>query len=230
MKNSIEELKQRLEELYQTQQARLDVGADDLDIREEIAEAEDEIKELQADINEKNNNGNDTNVGSIGNSIEEDITKINTYVELVLKKDYCNCNELNTILGKHCDGSKNVAYAMQHILSDYKKVLKENEILKEEKEQAWEEWNNLEQGSYETEQKLKQQIKELKKENEELKKDYYNVINKIENKIDILDIVISECIYIDDDDKAYKKAVEKDKLCLLNQKRALQELLEGGQS
>ena len=58
---------------------------------------------------------------------------------------------------------------MQHILSDYKKILKENEILKEEKEQAWEEWNNLEQGSYGTEQKLKQQIKELRKENEELK-------------------------------------------------------------
>ena len=72
------------------------------------------------------------------NSREEDITKINTYVELVLKKDYCNCNELNTILGKHCDGSKNVAYAMQHILSDYKRVLKENEELnkkiKEQKE------------------------------------------------------------------------------------------------
>ena len=65
------------------------------------------------------------------NSIEEDITKINTYVELVLEKDYCNCNELNTILGKHCDGSKNVAYAMQHILSDYKRVLKENEGLRE---------------------------------------------------------------------------------------------------
>lgn len=70
----------------------------------------------------------------------------------------------------------------------------------------------------------------LQKENEELKKDYYNVINKIENKINILDIAISECIYIDDDDKAYKKAVKKDKLCLSNQKRALQELLEGGQS
>ncbi len=70
-------------------------------------------------------------------------------------------------------------------------------------------------------------IKQLQEENEELKKDYYNVINKIENKIDILDIAISECIYIDDDDKAYKKAVKKDKSCLLNQKRALQELLEG---
>lgn len=75
---------------------------------------------------------------------------------------------------------------------------------------------------------LTQQNKELRKENEELKKDYYNVINKIENKIDILDIAISGCIYIDDDDKAYKKAVKKDKLCLLNQKRALQELLEEG--
>jgi hypothetical protein len=59
------------------------------------------------------------------------------------------------------------------LLSNYKRVLKinevllkENEILKEEKEQAWEEWNNLEQGSYETEQKLKQQIKKLQKENE----------------------------------------------------------------
>ena len=68
------------------------------------------------------------------NSIEEDIAKVNTYIELVLEKDYCNCNELNTILGKHCDGSKNVAYAMQHILSDYKRVLKENEELKEENE------------------------------------------------------------------------------------------------
>ena len=98
------------------------------------------------------------------NSIEEDIAKVNTYIELVLEKDYCNCNELNTILGKHCDGSKNVAYAMQHILSDYKRVLKENEILKEEKEQAWEEWNNLEQGSYETELKLKEENRKLKAE------------------------------------------------------------------
>lgn len=76
-------------------------------------------------------------------------------------------------------------------------------------------------------EELRKENEELKKENEELKKDYYNVINKIENKIDILDIVISECIYLDDDDAEYKKAVEKDKLCLLNQKRALQELLEG---
>ena len=87
VENSIEELKQRLEELYQTQQARLDVGADDLDIREEIAEAEDEIKELQADINEKNNNGNDTNVGRIGNSIEEDNWDTKKYIESEIEQD-----------------------------------------------------------------------------------------------------------------------------------------------
>lgn len=213
--------------------------------------------------------GNDTNVGSIGNSIEEDITKINTYVELVLKKDYCNCNELNTILGKHCDGSKNVAYAMQHILSAYRRVLKENEKLRvkwdkdthilqnkldyanadridlaqqnkelrKENEELNNRCRNLDKEAQAYLEELagdntltRRTIKQLQEENEELKKDYYNVINKIENKIDILDIAISECIYIDDDDKAYKKAVKKDKLCLLNQKRALQELLEGGQS
>lgn len=77
------------------------------------------------------------------NSIEEDITKINTYIELVLEKDYCNCNELNTILGKHCDGSKNVAYAMQHILSDYKRVLKENEQLRTEMNSLKEDMSNM---------------------------------------------------------------------------------------
>lgn len=129
--NSMEELKQRLEELYKTQQARLACNADDLDIREEIAEVEEEIKELEYDINEENNNGNDTNVGSIENSIEEDILNIEKYVELVIDKNYCDCNELNVICaGNHVDGSKNVAYSMQHLLLDYKRLLKENETYK----------------------------------------------------------------------------------------------------
>ena len=91
--------------------------------------------------------------------------------------------------------------AIEHILSDYKRVLKENEILKEEKEQAWEEWNNLEQGSYEIEQKLEQQIKKLQKENEELKeknrehtllispyyvKENYIPVQKVKDKIEEL--------------------------------------------
>lgn len=98
----------------------------------------------------------------MGNSIEEDIAKVNTYIELVLEKDYCNCNELNTILGKHCDGSKNVAYAMQHILSDYKRVLKENKELNyklHSKKIALEIYNR-----YIPKSKVKEKIEELDKE------------------------------------------------------------------
>lgn len=99
--NSMEELKQRLEELYKTQQARLACNADDLDIREEIAEVEEEIKELEYDINEENNNGNDTNVGSIENSIEENI-------KIIRSIDTLDDFELEN--------------AINHILSDYKRL------------------------------------------------------------------------------------------------------------
>ena len=88
---------------------------------------------------------------------EEDIKILETWLE-----------ELNELFNKtHINNTKE-RNALYNILSDYKRVLKENKILKEEKEQAWEEWNNLEQGSYETEQKLKQQIKESQRENKEL--------------------------------------------------------------
>ena len=90
------------------------------------------------------------------NSIERDIHLLESYAGMTHKM---NDNQ----------GRPKLDQAIEHILSDYKRVLKENEILKKEKEQAWEEWNNLEQGSYETEQKLKQQIKESQRENEELK-------------------------------------------------------------
>lgn len=69
---------------------------------------------------------------------------------------------------------------------------------------------------------------ELEKDLFENASNYVIPKQEIKGKIEELDIAISECIYLDDDDKAYKKAVKKDKLCLLNQKRALQELLEEG--
>ena len=203
----------------------------------------------------ENSDGNDTNVGSIGNSIEEDIKILESIIKI--NNDYLKGIENQTINQKEIK-------AIEHILSDYKRVLKENERykrsdyeticlenneLREITDRIQSEYNDLLKDNFklknelETKRKeyqetyedireelgeLKKENEELRKENEELKKDYYNVINKIENKIDILDIAISECIYIDDDDKAYKKAVKKDKLCLLNQKRALQELLEEG--
>lgn len=68
------------------------------------------------------------------NSIEEDIKIIENFINwLTIDFEYDSGNEIK---------------AIEHILSDYKRVLKENE---------------------------------------ELKKDYYNVINKIENKIDRFD-------------------------------------------
>ena len=85
----------------------------------------------------ENSNGGNTNVGSIGNSIKEDIKILENWLK-----------ELNELFkNTHINNTKE-RKALEHILSDYKRVLKENE---------------------------------------ELKKDYYNIINKIENKIDRFD-------------------------------------------
>lgn len=54
----------------------------------------------------------------------------------------------------------------------------------------------------------------------------YIPVQKIKDKIEELDIAILECEYSDDDDELYKKAVKEDKVCLLNQKRVLKELLK----
>lgn len=96
------------------------------------------------------------------------------------------------------------------ILSAYKRVLKENEILKEEKEQAWEEWNNLEQGSYGTEQKLKQQIKELRKENEELKYKIKGQECVIETQVHNEEVYESIFEKLEKENKELKKQVKSD--------------------
>ena len=79
------------------------------------------------------------------NSIEEDINRCNKLIETT-----ANWIGISNQL------------AIKHILSDYKRVLKENETLKQINAEAWEEWNDLEQSSYETEQRLKKEIEELK--------------------------------------------------------------------
>lgn len=121
----------------------------------------------------------------MGNNIEENIEILEKFKNNKIQRDKLERDF-------RCGGWKigdiykcfELDNAIDNILSDYKKILKENEILKEEKEQAWEEWNNLEQGSYGTEQKLKQQIKELKKENEELKEERQIVGIPVRNKRD----------------------------------------------
>lgn len=66
-------------------------------------------------------------------NIEKDIKNIKQYINLVLDKNYCDCNELNVIsTGKHCDGSKNVAYSMQNILAELEQKDKRIQELEEE--------------------------------------------------------------------------------------------------
>lgn len=70
----------------------------------------------------ENSDGNDTNVGSIGNSIEEEIETLEElrthgYAMLLMKYE----DRIKT--------NRKIDQALEHIVSDYKKVLKENEEL-----------------------------------------------------------------------------------------------------
>lgn len=67
----------------------------------------------------ENSNGTDTNVGSMENSIEEDIE---------LLQDETS----SLVLFFKCKGSEKYKIALEHILSDYKRVLKENELLRQQ--------------------------------------------------------------------------------------------------
>lgn len=111
--------------------------------------------------------------------IEEDIKKLNKYIELVIDKDYCDCNELNVIIGKHCDGSKNVAYAIKNTLAereeDKKRMAeleKENERLKAKIDiENWQEKNVYEslKEKYIPKQKVKEALEDIE--------DYFDRLN-----------------------------------------------------
>ena len=75
----------------------------------------------------ENNDGNDTNVGSIENSIEEDIKIVENYLA------NSAINEIDSNFFKNCGWETvdlEIPESMQHILLNYKRVLKENEELK----------------------------------------------------------------------------------------------------
>jgi hypothetical protein len=140
------------------------------------------------------------------NSIEEDIKILE---ELRIANE--NCIRNSKIKNSPFTAIwKKQNKAIDNILSNYKRVLKENEILKEEKEQAWEEWNNLEQGSYGTEQKLKQQIKELRKENEELKYKIKGQECVIETQVHNEEVYESIFEKLEKENKELKKQVKSD--------------------
>ena len=133
------------------------------------------------DINEKNN-GNDICVGSIENSIEEDIKileefKTNGYPILLMK--YGDRIKTNFKLGK----------AIEHILSDYKRVLKENEELEEINNELEAEKNEaIRRYNFETIpiKKVKDKIEEL---NKQLEEDLQDEIKVNSNRF----IIICQC-------------------------------------
>lgn len=117
--------------------------------------------------------------------------------------------------------------AIDNLLSEYKRVLKENEELKEYiaiapnlDEMTATKYRNIQRDAYirgraEEQQKAKQRI-------------YENYIHKqkVKEKIEELDIEISACEYADDDSEEYKQEVEKNKMEFIRERKMLQELLK----
>ena len=159
------------------------------------------------------------------NSIEEDIEileelRLRGYAMLLMKYE----DRIKT--------NRKIDQAIEHILSDYKRVLKENEELLQEKinnqkmialaqndmlnyQAGFEDGKNgrtsavqniIENQQYYIFQKQVEKyeghIEKLQKKNEELKKDYYNLINKIENKIDRFDYEFEKAKRQNDKDKS----------------------------
>ena len=104
---------------------------------------------------EENNNATDTNVGRIKNSIEENIELLQ--------------DETSSLgLFFKFKGSEKYKIALEHILLDYKRVLKENEELLEVKVSASAHNRILE---------LEKENKELKTRLDEINKTNFPIIN-----------------------------------------------------
>lgn len=128
----------------------------------------------------ENSDGNDTNVGSIGNSIEEDIKILESIIKI--NNDYLKGIENQTINQKEIK-------AIEHILSDYKRVLKENEIYKKNSEiMSKENLSTAEQLKVEIKEnfRLKNQLENNRKEYQETYKDVREELKELKKENEIL--------------------------------------------
>ena len=145
------------------------------------------------------------------NSIEEDIKIVESIIE-----EYENCSIPEIDMQVNVTFREKENDALNHILSDYKRVLKENEDLKSKNKTL--------------EELLQGNLYELYKYYKELLGTYQGnciSIQEIKGKIEELEIEILECTYDDDDIEEYKRDIDKNKIELLKEKRTLQELIEG---
>lgn len=157
------------------------------------------------------------------NSIEEDIK---------LLEEFSNENVLyGSTVGMTLEKYKDLQLSTEHILSDYKRVLQENEYMHNELDKQQTKINKYAKENEELKSNNEKYIIHLTDEQyktviENAQNDInQKLIQKVKDKIEELDIAILECEYSDDDSEEYKKEVEKDKLELLKQKSILQELL-----
>ncbi len=119
--------------------------------------------------------------------IKKDIKNIEQYINLVLDKGYCDCNELNVIsTGKYCDGSKNVAYSMQNILAERKQ---DKQKIKELEEENYVQKVALLENSI-PKQKVKNRIKENKKLIDETYSE--DIIQKLTDENEILEELLED--------------------------------------
>lgn len=110
--------------------------------------------------------------------IEEDIKKLNKYIELVLDKNYCDCNELNVICGKHCDGSKNVAYAVKKLLAEREEDKKRIEELEDENRIQRHQIMTVYDNGYIQKQKVKEGLEDIE--------DYFDRLNGPDEDIEYI--------------------------------------------
>lgn len=137
----------------------------------------------------------------MGNSIEDDIKNAEHFIDSIkADKEY---KEENGWHGYYNKEIVELARILEHILSDYKRVLKMNEVLLKENEELKE--------TYKSEKKMKNEYVKLYQDL--LLKENVIPIQKIKDKIEELNKEIKSCAEID--------AIFK-----IKQQQILQELLE----
>ena len=164
----------------------------------------------------ENSDSNDINVGSIGNSIEKDIKIINNFITY-FNKNIQNGNKADlTVLGEEIN-------AIEHILSDYKRVLKENEIYKKNSEiMSKENLSTAEQLKVEIKEnfRLKNELETKRKEYQETYKDVREELKELRKENEELN---NRCRNLDKEAQAYLEELAGDNTLTRRTIKQLQE-------
>lgn len=151
----LERLEQELSEKEKIFDEKYILGKGDY-LSEEAEKMRHDIWSLRSKITDLKENGNDTNVGSMENSIEEDIARIAKLITTKFNNDYSIDNKDKE--------------ALEHILSDYKRVLKENEEYSRQLDLDYVDKNYILKKKIEdTIQELKGKLKDISKRREKSK-------------------------------------------------------------